>query len=164
MIINAYSKSVYNIALNFIADRDMASDITQDIFIKVFGNIGKYKEEKNFTSWLFKISRNYCIDYWRKNRKHLQTVEVDEQISQESPTPEDEVIRQSEIRNFRQKILQLDPELRIFLTMRDILNLSYHEIAERFSIPEGTVKSRINRARLKLTELIYRGEAKHGLS
>jgi RNA polymerase sigma-70 factor (ECF subfamily) len=160
MLINAYSKAVYNIALNFFADKDIAADVTQDIFLKIYHNLEKFKEEKNFTAWLFTISRNYCIDYWRKNKKYLSnSQELDEKVSLHDPTPEDDAIRESEIRELRKKIAQLEPELRVMLILRDIQDLSYQEIAGKFSIPEGTVKSRINRARLKLAQSYVRGEA-----
>jgi RNA polymerase sigma-70 factor (ECF subfamily) len=160
MLINAYSKAVYNIALNFFADRDIAADVTQDIFLKMYNNLDKFKEEKNFTAWLFTISRNYCIDYWRKNKKYLlNNQELDEKVSLHNPTPEDTVVRESEIRELRKKIAQLEPDLRVMLILRDIQDLSYQEIAGKFSIPEGTVKSRINRARLKLAQSYVRGEA-----
>jgi RNA polymerase sigma-70 factor (ECF subfamily) len=158
MIINSYSKPVYNIALNFIADKDIAADITQDIFLKLYQNIGKFKEEKNFSAWLFTLSRNYCIDYWRKNKRYLQCDVLDDKLSADSPTPEQDTIREAEIARLRISIRRLDPELRIFLILRDILNLTYQQIASKFGVPEGTVKSRINRARIKLTELHIQGE------
>lgn len=154
MIINAYSKKIYNMALNFIGDRDEASDITQEIFVKVYNNIDKFKDEKNFTSWILTLTRNHCIDYWRKNKKYYKTEVVDERVSDDSPTPEDSVARHSEVSLLRRKMLELEPELRLFLTMRDIQDLSYQEIAEHFEIPIGTVKSRINRARVKLSLLL----------
>jgi RNA polymerase sigma-70 factor (ECF subfamily) len=82
--------------------------------------------------------------------------ELDENINTGLPTPEDNLVRESEIEVLRKKIAQLEPDLRLILIMRDIHDLSYQEIAERFSIPEGTVKSRINRARLKLAEAYMR--------
>jgi len=157
MLISAYSKSVYNIALNFFAERDIASDVTQEIFIKLYHNLDKYKEEKSFTSWVFAVSRNYCIDYWRKNRKYLDnSQELNENIGSGQPSPEESLIRESEIEVLRKKIARLEPDLRLTLILRDIHDLSYQEIAERFCIPEGTVKSRINRARLKLAEAYMR--------
>ncbi len=157
MLINSYSKSVYNIALNFFAERDIAADVTQDIFIKIYHNLDKFREEKSFSSWIFTISRNYCVDYWRKNKKHLlNKQELDEKISINDPTPEENLVMKSEIEILRRKISQLEPELRLALILRDINELSYHEIAEKFAIPEGTVKSRINRARLKLAQSFIR--------
>ena len=88
MMINSYSKSVYNIALNFFAERDIASDVTQEIFIKIYHNLDKFREERNFSSWVFTISRNYCIDYWRKNKKYLaNSQELDEKISAANRLP-----------------------------------------------------------------------------
>jgi RNA polymerase sigma-70 factor (ECF subfamily) len=157
MLINAYSKAVYNIALNFFADKDIASDVTQEVFIKIYHNLDKFREEKNFSSWLFTISRNYCIDSWRKNKKYLlKNQELNENISIDTQTPEGNLIKESEKETLRKMISQLEPDLRIILILRDIQDLSYQEIALKFSIPEGTVKSRINRARLRLAEAFVR--------
>ena len=153
MLINTYSKSVFNIALNFFAERDIAADVTQEIFIKIFNNLDKFREEKNFSSWIFTISKNYCVDYWRKNKKYMiNKQDLDDNISSGKPTPEEKLVKRSEIEILRKKISQLEPDLRIALILRDIHDLSYQEIAERFAIPEGTIKSRINRARLKLAQ------------
>lgn len=158
MIIDTYSKPVYNIALNFFSDKDIAADITQDVFVKLFQNIDKYKDEKNFSAWLFAISRNYCIDYWRKNKRYLQRDVLDENIAAGIPTPEEDLIKETEVERLRHKISLLDPDLRIYLIMRDILNFSYQQIADQHGVPEGTVKSRINRARIRLTELYFQGD------
>ncbi len=163
MIINAFSKKVYNLALNFIGDKDEASDITQEIFVKVYNNIDKFKDDRNFTSWLFTLSRNHCIDYWRKNKKYFQTDEVDEHMTDDGLSPEDTLSQSFEISWLRKKMLELDPELRIFLILRDIQSYSYQEISEQFGIPLGTVKSRINRARLKLSQLLIQKGDRHGM-
>jgi RNA polymerase sigma-70 factor, ECF subfamily len=154
MVINAYGKKIYNMALNFIGDRDEASDITQEIFVKVYQNIEKFQDDRNFTSWLLTLTRNHCIDYWRKNKKYYRTEEIDHTVSDNGPTPEDQVVRHAEIQLLRKKLLELEPDMRIFLTMRDIESMSYQEISDQLDIPLGTVKSRINRARLKLTRLM----------
>ena len=151
MLINAYSKAVYNIALNFFADKDIAADVTQDIFLKIYNNLEKFKEDKNFTAWLFTISRNYCIDYWRKNKKYfLNNQELDEKISAHSQTPEDNSIRESEIVELRKKIAQLEPELRVILILRDIQDLSYQEIADILGKSEDACKMAFCRAISKL--------------
>jgi DNA-directed RNA polymerase specialized sigma24 family protein len=72
MLIDRYSKKVYNLALNFAGNRDDASDITQDIFLKVYGNMDKFDEGGNFNAWILKLSKNYCIDYWRKSKNYRQ--------------------------------------------------------------------------------------------
>jgi len=159
MMIDRYSKKVYNMALNFVGNKDDASDITQDIFLKIYTNIDKFQEDKNFNSWILKLSKNYCIDYWRKNKSYNQKVKLDESlydeaIHNEADTPEDSLIKNNDIMYLRQKLQLLPPDLRSLIIMRDIQNYSYQEIAEHLDIPLGTTKSRINRARLKLAKIV----------
>ena len=160
MMIDMYSKKVYNMALNFAGSSDDASDITQDIFLKVYNNIDKFKEDNNFTSWLLRLSKNYCIDYWRKNKYYRSSLELDENLHDKSfddkETPEDSIIRKDDIDYLRKKLLLLPPDLRALLIMRDIQDYSYQEIAEHLNIPLGTTKSRINRARTKLAKIILK--------
>lgn len=159
MLVNSFSKKVYNLALNFAGNKDDAADITQEIFLKIYNNIDKFEEERNFSSWVMKLSKNYCIDYWRKNKNSRQNVELDENIYANSVhdqalTPEDSLIKNNEITYLRNKLQQLAPDLRSLIIMRDIQDYSYQEISENLDIPLGTTKSRINRARLKLAKLI----------
>ena len=153
MVVDKFSRSIYNMALNFVGNRDDASDITQDIFLKVYKNIDKFKEEKNFNSWVMKISKNYCIDYWRKRKKSLYDRELEETDCQDEYTPEDKVVKDSDIRLLRKTMLHLDSDLRLLLIMRDIQEYSYNDIADSLGLPLGTVKSRINRARVKLAKI-----------
>ncbi len=162
MIVQSYSRKVYNLALNFIADRDEAFDITQEIFEKLYFNLAKFKEDRNFTAWLLTLSRNHCIDYWRKNKKHRNYDQIDERLANEQDSPEDLAVQASENESLRRKLLQLEPEMRLFLIMRDIQGQSYEEIAENCKVPLGTVKSRINRARLKLAALAHVAGGKNG--
>lgn len=159
MLINTYSKRVYNLALNFAGNRDDASDITQDIFLKVYNNIDKFEEDRNFNSWLLKLSRNYCIDYWRKHKNTRLQLELDERIydsavHQDSKTPETSAIKKSDAKYLRHQLQKLPPDLRSLIIMRDIQELSYQEIADQLELPMGTIKSRINRARVKLAKII----------
>lgn len=159
MLIERYSKKVYNLALNFAGNRDDASDITQDIFLKVYGNMNKFQEGGNFNSWILKLSKNYCIDYWRKSKHYRQKLELDEGIYVEGVhdavnTPEDTLIKEDEIKFLREKLQLLSPDLRSLIIMRDIQSCSYQEISDDLNIPLGTTKSRINRARLKLAKIV----------
>ena len=168
MMIDTYSKKIYNLALNFAGNYDDASDITQDIFLKVFNNIDKFHEDKNFNSWLLKLSRNYCIDYWRKNKNHKQKLVLkenlyDDKIQGNIKTPEDSEINSQDIQFLRQKLKLLSPDLRALIIMRDIQNFSYQEIAENLDIPLGTTKSRINRARLKLAKIVLNEGKYYGM-
>lgn len=168
MLIDRYSKKVYNLALNFAGNRDDASDITQDIFLRVYNNIDKFEEDKNFNSWILKLSKNYCIDYWRKSKNYRQKLELDEDIynsaiHEDAQTPEDAVIQNSDVQYLRQKLQLLPADLRTLIIMRDIQNYSYQEIAEQLSIPLGTTKSRINRARLKLAKIVLKEGGQNGM-
>jgi RNA polymerase sigma-70 factor, ECF subfamily len=158
MIIDMYSKKVYNMALNFAGNSDDAADITQEVFLKVYNNIEKFKEERSFTSWLLRLSKNYCIDYWRKNKNYMKNLELDENIrvepEYETVTPEEAMLKKYDAAFLRKKLLLLSPELRSLIIMRDIQSYSYQEIAEHLDIPLGTTKSRINRARTKLAKLL----------
>ncbi|MCP5054697.1 MAG: RNA polymerase sigma factor [bacterium] len=162
MMIDSYSRKVYNLALNFAGNSDDASDITQDIFLKVYNNIDKFQDGSNFTSWLLRLAKNYCIDYWRKNKYNRMRMELDDNIRvkddrTDAPrTPEDNVIRNSDIKFLRQKLLLLPPDLRTLIIMRDIQDYSYQEISEHLDIPLGTTKSRINRARTKLAKVVLK--------
>ena len=164
MIVQTHGKQIYNLALHFIGNRDEAADITQDIFLKLYHNREKFHQDRNLTSWILTLSRNYCIDYWRRNHKHRSATEVDAQLADDGPTPEENEQRRSDIAKLRGGLLRLEPEQRILLTLRDIEDLSYDEIAEKLDIPLGTVKSRINRARTRLAHLLLQDEAPHDLS
>jgi RNA polymerase sigma-70 factor (ECF subfamily) len=160
MVVDKYSKKVYNMALNFAGNSDDAADITQEVFLKVYNNIDKFRDEKNFTSWLLRLSKNYCIDYWRRSKYQRRSIQLDDNLqvesTAESTTPEDAVIKKHDALFLRKKLRLLPPDLRALLIMRDIQDFSYQEIAEHLNIPLGTTKSRINRARTKLAKLILK--------
>jgi RNA polymerase sigma-70 factor (ECF subfamily) len=145
-------------ALNFAGNSDDAADITQDVFLKVYNNIDKFDGEHTFTAWLLRLSKNYCIDFWRKHKHNRKSLELNDNIrneySDEADTPEDSVIRKSDINYLRKKLLLLPPDLRALVIMRDIQDFSYQEIAQHLDIPLGTIKSRINRARTRLAKII----------
>ena len=159
MIINTYSKLVYNIALNFTYNADDASDIVQDIFLKLYQNLHKFDNNGNLKGWITRISKNYCIDHWRKNKKNRNMVELEDNIAVEKDDPEQVNIRNSELQFLKSKIKLLEPDLSMALIMRDIEGMPYLEISKVLDIPQGTVKSRINRARIKLAKFINKGDS-----
>ena len=154
MIVDKYSKKIFNMALNFTGNSDDASDITQDIFLKIYNSINKFKEDKNLNSWILRLTKNHCIDNWRKNKKYKLKVPMNESISGGDKNPEDSAIDRYDSLIVREKLLLLNPELRLLIIMRDIQNYSYNEIAEHFNIPIGTIKSRVNRARTRLAKIL----------
>jgi RNA polymerase sigma-70 factor, ECF subfamily len=161
MIVQTYGKQIYNLALHFIGNRDEAADITQEIFLKLYNNREKFHQDRNLASWILTLSRNHCIDYWRRNRKHQSVADVETDIADLGPTPEENEVRRSDIERLRNGLMQLEPEQRFLLTLRDIQDLAYEEIAARLDIPLGTVKSRINRARARLARVLLSREGSH---
>ncbi len=157
MLIDRYSKTVYNLAYNFCGTSDDANDLTQDIFIKIYKNIDKFDEKFNIKSWIIRISKNHCIDYWRKNKKNNLRIDLNDNLLKDDNSPEEILIKSSDLNKLREKILKLKPEIRSMLILRDIQNHSYQEISESLDIPLGTVKSRINRARILLAKLYEDG-------
>jgi len=158
MIVDRYSKGIYNLALNFAGNPDDAADITQDIFIKLFSNIQKFTPDGNFNSWLMRLAKNHCIDFWRKNRKNRNVLPLNEDLRVNDHDEEQLMINRMDIQKLRRHIHKLDPELRVLLIMRDVQSHSYQEISESLDLPLGTVKSRINRGRVKLARMFKQGE------
>jgi len=163
MLINRYSKSVYNMALNFSGSGDEAADITQDIFLKLYTQLDKYRDEYNFSSWLMRMARNTCIDYWRKNKRNRMQSELDENTALDQASPEEASIQGNDALFIRGLINRINPDLRLLLIMRDIQDKSYQEISDVLDLPIGTVKSRINRARIRLAQLYRQQGGSHGL-
>jgi RNA polymerase sigma factor (sigma-70 family) len=155
-LLEKYERAVFSICLRMVRNRDEAADLAQDSFIKVFSMLERYNSSYAFSSWLFKITSNLCIDYLRKRR--IETFAMDEPISGDKgdiqrqyeapdPDPETEYIRKEKMDRLSEAIENLPPHYRVMLILRHQENLSYEEIAESLEIPLGTVKARIHRAR-----------------
>ena len=154
-------RKVFNVAYKFVGRHEEAEDLTQDIFLKIFRSLGTFDRRANFQTWLISVSRNLCIDYYRSVRKERET--IDRQVTAEelSPASPDAsplaVLEQSDLAALLRRALHTLPDsLRMAVMMRDIQELSYQEIAVRLQLPEGTVKSRINRGRRELARQIMR--------
>lgn len=150
MLVNKYSNLVFSIAYNFTADSDDANDVLQEVFIKFFKKLNDIEESFNIKSWLVRVTKNHCIDAWRKKKRNNFINEFDENIDSESNTPEEELIEENKREILEKSLSELDKDLKILIILRDIEGLSYEEISESLKIPIGTVKSRLNRARVLL--------------
>jgi len=166
-LVEAYNKKVFNIALRILNNYEDASDITQDIFLKIYRKIHTFKENCSFYTWVYRLSVNTCIDELRR-RKNFNTVSIDSSLPTEDgemswdiaddSDSADELLQKKEVRQIlRRAISQLPDIYRVLLILREYDGLSYQEISQIINIPIGTVKSRINRARIMLRNLLKEG-------
>lgn len=163
-LIEAYQKKVYNLALRMTGNQEDAADLAQEAFIRVFRSISGFKEQSSFSTWIYRITTNVCLDEIRKrkNRKvisidediHMDDGEMKRQIVSDDPLP-DKMAERAELRNIvNDAINSLPEDQKVVITLRDLNGLSYEEIAQVLGIPGGTVKSRINRARQALRNVL----------
>jgi len=160
-IVQRHRRKVFNIAYKFVGRHDEAEDLTQDVFLKIFKALKTFDRRANFQTWLISVSRNLCIDHYRSVRKERESVDRSVDAGEMSLASGGinplTALERTDRRAFLQRALATLPEtLRTAVLLRDIQELSYHEIAERLSLPEGTVKSRINRGRHELARQILR--------
>ena len=154
-------RKVFNVAYKFVGKHDEAEDLTQDIFLKIFKALNTFDRRANFQTWIISISRNLCIDHYRSVRKERQTIARDVDSNDLQPATTDRgPYAQAEHQDLRAQLRQaletLPVTLRTAVVLRDLQELSYQEIADRLGLPEGTVKSRINRGRIELAHQLKR--------
>ena len=160
-IVQQYRRKVFNVAYKFVGRHEEAEDLTQDIFIKIFKSLGTFDRRANFQTWLISVSRNLCIDHYRSVRQERQTIDYQIDPNELSPVSRDpgpiaSIEQQDRVVLLREALAALPESLRKAVLMRDIQELTYQEIADRLHLPEGTVKSRINRGRTELARQIRR--------
>ena len=161
LIVTRYWRKVFNVAYKFVGRHDLAEDLTQDVFLKIFKALGTFDRRANFQTWLISVSRNLCIDRYRSVRKERELVDrsVDSaEVSAVSGEPDALLALERGDRRARlhDALAQLPDTLRTAVMLRDIQELTYQEIADKLALPEGTVKSRINRGRKELARQIRR--------
>jgi RNA polymerase sigma-70 factor (ECF subfamily) len=160
-IVRQHWRRVFNVAYKFVGRHDEAEDLTQDVFLKVFKSLATFDRRANFQTWLVSVSRNLCIDHYRSVRKERETINRDVNADDLSPQSVEisahvALERLDLAQELRRALRELPETLRTAVVMRDIQELSYQEIADRMQLPEGTVKSRINRGRHELARQITR--------
>jgi RNA polymerase sigma-70 factor (ECF subfamily) len=158
-IVRQHWRKVFNVAYKFVGKHDEAEDLTQDIFLKIFRSLHTFDRRANFQTWLISVSRNLCIDHYRSVRKERQTINRDVDPGDLTPASRDvsayaALEQQDRVVLLRAAMQQLPETLRTAVMLRDICELTYQEIADQLHLPEGTVKSRINRGRTELARQI----------
>jgi RNA polymerase sigma-70 factor, ECF subfamily len=157
-LVRAHTRRVYALCYRFCGKDSEAQDLTQDVFLRVFRTIGTFRSDEGaFGVWLSRVTRNLLIDHYRRTRLDRATDSIEDQLPvlEEHSAQPDRVLAGRETSEILQAALQkLSPELREAVILRDLQELEYREIAEVLRIPEGTVKSRINRGRAELARVL----------
>ncbi|UCC39779.1 MAG: RNA polymerase sigma factor [Candidatus Aminicenantes bacterium] len=157
MLVDFYSKRIFNLAYQFAGSYEEAEDLTQEVFLKLYNSLSKYDLEKNFSAWLLTLARNYMIDQYRKTKWEKKTRdEFDEHYlaSDAFDSPENGMVREESKKIIWESLNHLSTEIRMAVILRDIQGKKYEEIAEIINLPLGTVKSRVNRGRLQLAKIL----------
>jgi RNA polymerase sigma-70 factor (ECF subfamily) len=160
-IVRHYWRKVFNVAYKFVGKHDEAEDLTQEIFLKIFKSLDTFDRRANFQTWLISVSRNLCIDHYRSVRKERETIDRDVDASELTPISKEVgaialLEQQDRVALLRRALAELPEALKTAVLMRDIQELSYQEIARKLRLPEGTVKSRINRGRTELARQVMK--------
>jgi RNA polymerase sigma-70 factor (ECF subfamily) len=168
-IVRTYNRRIYNICYRFAGSGDDAEDLTQEVFIKMYRTLTTYDHTKGaFATWVTTITRNLLVDHFRKGKQrrltdsidatseHEDAVPLSEQIQDQSAPPDARVRSREVGETVHAALGKLSPELREAVILRDLQDMDYREIATVLKVPEGTVKSRINRGRAELARLLQR--------
>lgn len=168
-LMERYRLSIYHMMLKMIHNREDANDLTQEAFTKAFNKLHTYTPTYAFSTWLFRIATNNCIDHIRKKRLNL--LSIDEPVEHEGQQsfssnlkssaldPEEKYIKAQRVQLMRRVIGQLTPKYRLMIELRYFEELSYDEIATELDIPLGTVKAQLFRAKQLMYELLQSPDA-----
>jgi RNA polymerase sigma-70 factor (ECF subfamily) len=168
-LLRAHSTKIYNLCYRFTGNASQAEDLTQEVFIKIYQTLKSFDAAQGaFTTWLNRIARNHLVDHYRRTKKDRITDSIEDKFekAEEKPAAGLDPMAQLESREIR-VLLQaalslLSPEMREAVILRDLEGLEYQEISQVLGVPEGTVKSRINRGRLELARILKRMKGMKG--
>lgn len=135
--------------------------MTQEIFVKLYNSLGKYDFSRNFTAWFLTLAKNHLIDAYRRSKlERTQRDEFDDRVLAQTAfeNPERRFLQEENKKRVWKGLDALSPDIRMTVILRDIQGQSYEEIAEALELPLGTVKSRVNRGRLQLAEILKEGK------
>jgi len=169
-IVQTYNRRIYNICYRFAGSADDAQDLSQEVFIKMYRTLSTYDADRGaFMTWVTTITRNLLVDHFRKTKQdrmtdsldgapseHEDAIPLSDQIADKGLLPDVRVQSRETGETVHRALQKLSPELREAVILRDLQDMDYKEIATVLKVPEGTVKSRINRGRAELARLLQR--------
>ena len=165
VMMDLYQKQVYNLALRTVGNPEDAADMTQEAFLRAYRAIGSFRGDSKLSVWLYRLTQNVCIDFLRsRGRRPTVSLTVENEadevqeldVADDRFDPEEQYQRKALRDAVRRGLDALPEEYRAILVLREINGLSYAEIGEQLQLEEGTVKSRLFRARKKLCEFLQR--------
>ncbi|MGI6434773.1 MAG: RNA polymerase sigma factor [Syntrophomonadaceae bacterium] len=157
-LVKRYQDKVYTLCYRYSGNDEDAYDLAQEAFIKAYRSLGTFKGSSRFSTWLYRITTNVCLDEIRRKKRRIQAQSLDQpvegadgemaRIVLDDNLPIDALYEQQEQVQYIQSLLmQMKPEHRMVLLLKDIMEFSYEEIAQMLNISSGTIKSRLSRAR-----------------
>lgn len=159
-LVRLYEKRVYAVALRSSGNPEDAADIVQEVFLRAWRSIESFRGDSGFSTWLFRITMNLCVDHARHKHAQPQTQpivtddETERPLPDPAPTPEEHLDNRELGRELAAALEEISEEHRRIVLLRDVSGMSYTEIAEVLEISEGTVKSRLSRARIALRKVL----------
>ena len=169
-LVQRHNRRIYNICYRFAGNADDAQDLTQEAFIKIYRTLNSFDTERGaFMTWVTTVTRNLLVDHFRKTKQDRMTDSLDapvsehedamplsDQIQDRGPAPDSRAQSLEVSQTVHDALQKLSPDLREAVILRDLQDMDYRDIATVLKVPEGTVKSRINRGRAELARLLQR--------
>ncbi len=162
-IVSTFSRRIFNLAYRFTSSIEAAEDLTQEVFVRIYKTLDQYDAKQgDLTNWLMRLSRNLIIDDYRHRQRNPQNSYADDvedhtfHLRAVGSSAQKEIERRELCAQVQEAIDKLPQDLRTCVILRDIEEMSYQEIVDVLKIPEGTVKSRINRGRIELAKILRR--------
>lgn len=155
-IINKYKNKLYATILRMTRDPQDASDLVQEAFIKIYEQLGKYDGKGSFSSWIYRVAFNHCMDEFRKKSYQMKRVEINEELMEDPKHPEVIFLKKENARQLERLISTLAEDERIIILLRYVNELSYDEISELVDVPVSTVRNKLHRAKKKMRETVKR--------
>jgi RNA polymerase sigma-70 factor (ECF subfamily) len=169
-LVQRHNRRIYNICYRFAGNADDAQDLTQEVFIKIYRTLNSFDTERGaFMTWVTTVTRNLLVDHFRKTKQDRMTDSLDapvsehedamplsDQIQDRVPAPDSRAQSLEVGQTVHEALQKLSPDLREAVILRDLQDMDYRDIATVLKVPEGTVKSRINRGRAELARLLQR--------
>lgn len=164
-LVEAHQSKIYSLCYRMTGNAEDAADLTQEVFLSAWRSLGSFQSQAAFSTWLYRLTSNACIDFLRKEKRRSAlslTTEGEEEegreleVADQRFSPERELEKKEARRAVREGLAALSPEHRQVLVLREMEGLSYQEIGQLLDLEEGTVKSRIARARLALRDFLIK--------